>query len=174
MDQESISYETVNDVWNKLIQTPPEQAQEIVEEMEREQPEVMFFLLDLEDFPFNEHEAQIIFTSGLIVWQIMLHSIQPIGRVTDQMLDQAEDANYEFLEMLAGDTAADFDSASMAMVEHYSEPEVLRFVVESVMEDEAYDPSDPPIREEYRGLAFVHLKTELDAFIASRQGETWV
>jgi hypothetical protein len=39
--------------------------------------------------------------------------------------------------------------------------------MEALMEEEDRDPDDPLIRDEYRGLAFVHLKTVLDAFIAS-------
>jgi hypothetical protein len=38
------------------------------------------------------------------------------------------------------------------------------------MEEEDYDPDDLPIRDEYRGLAFVYLKTVLDAFIGSLAG----
>ena len=53
------------------------------------------------------------------------------------------------------------------MIATYPEPEVLRYIVEAIMEEEDYDPDDPPIRDEYRGLAFAHLKTVLDAFISS-------
>jgi hypothetical protein len=33
--------------------------------------------------------------------------------------------------------------------------------------EEVNDPDDPSIREECIGLAFIHLKTLLDAFVAS-------
>jgi len=54
------------------------------------------------------------------------------------------------------------------MIATYPEPEVLRYIVEAIMEEEEdYDPDDPPIRDEYRGLAFAHLKTVLDALTSS-------
>jgi hypothetical protein len=80
---------------------------------------------------------------------------------------EAEEANYDFLERLSASSEADFMSATQAMIAAYPEPEVLRYIVEAIMEEEDYTPEDPPIREEYRGLAVVYLKTVLDAFISS-------
>jgi hypothetical protein len=69
--------------------------------------------------------------------------------------------------MLAADTGADFVSATMALLEAYPEPEVLRYVVEAIVDEENYAADGPPIRGEYRGLAFLHLKIVLDAFVDS-------
>jgi hypothetical protein len=44
------------------------------------------------------------------------------------------------------------------MLKNYPEPEVLRYILEAIMEEAEYEPDDPPIRDEYRGMAFVHLK----------------
>jgi hypothetical protein len=162
-----ISAETVTETWRSIAQTPPSEASALVEEMTQEQPLVVGFLLSCDDSVFDPHEKEIIFYVGLVVWQIMKQSNRRLRKVTRKKLHKAEEANYAALEMLSTDTEADFVSATLTMLETYPEPEVLRYIVEAIMEEEEYEPDDPPIRDEYRGLAFVHLKILLDALVDS-------
>lgn len=52
------------------------------------------------------------------------------------------------------------------MIETYSEPVVLGFLLDA-LEEEDNELGMPPIREEYSGVAFLLLKTALDALINS-------
>jgi hypothetical protein len=162
-----ISAETVTRVWQDMAQVSADEAPRFVQQMEEEQPAVMVYLLAVGEALFNQHEQEIIFYLGMVVWQVMKQGQRRLRKVTEERLDQAEEANLDFLERLSASPEADFESAIQAMMDTYPEPEVLRYIVEAIMEDEDYDPEDPPIREEYRGMAFVHLKTVLDAFISS-------
>ncbi|MBS1252658.1 MAG: hypothetical protein MAG451_01699 [Anaerolineales bacterium] len=162
-----ISAEIVTQTWQRMAQTPIPTIPQLIDEMRREQPFILSYLLALGDFPFNQHEREIIFYVGLVVWQIVTESDRRLGRVTRAGLGQAEEANYDFLDLLASDTEADFVSATETMLENHPEPEVLRYIVEAINDEEEYTSEDPPIREEYRGLAFVHLKIALDAFVKS-------
>ena len=99
---------------------------------------------------------------------MMKQSPKRLLKVTRKKLNRAENANLESLDFLGSDTEADFFSATQFMLENYEEPEVLGYIIEALMDEEEYEQSgDVPIREEYRGLAFVHLKIALDAFIDS-------
>ncbi len=161
-----ISAETVTQTWERMAATPESQAQRLVEQMSEEQPAVLAYLLATsEQPPFNAHEGQIVFYIGMVVWQMMEQSPKPPRQVTPAALDAAEQANEAFLEALSSDTEADFFSATKTMLETYPEPEVLGYITEAIMDDEDSDPDDPPIRDENRGLAFLYLKTVLDAFI---------
>jgi hypothetical protein len=162
-----ISAETVTQTWQRLSQTDPLDAPQLVEQMTEEQPLAVSFLLSLEDFPFDAHEREIIFYLGMVVWQMMSQSERRLNKVTRRKLSKAEEANYDFMELLSTDTEADFASATMTMLKKYPEPEVLRYIVEALMEEEEYEPDDKPIRDEYRRLAFIHLKIVLDAFVDS-------
>jgi hypothetical protein len=223
---EIISYETVNEIWQGMAETPSDEVQLLVDQMEREQPTLMVFLLTLDDFPFNQNEKEIIFYIGTVLWQIMKSSKADLSTVTPEMIGKVEEENYEFLELLSNDTDADFMSATREMIDSYGEPEVLRYMVEALMEDEDgyyyeeddqdlmdeiiaaeldeenngfsdllengheedieveiiyetvedeedadYEGDELDIRPELRGMAFVHLKTALDALIASREAE---
>jgi hypothetical protein len=165
--KDAISAEIVTQTWQRMALAPISATPYLVEEMTREQPLVLSFLLALDDFPFNAHEREIIFYVGMVVWRIMKQSKRPLHKVTRKKLRKAEEANYDFLELLMSDTEADFVSATQTMIEKCPEPEVLRYIVEAIMEEKEYEPDDPPIRDEYRGLAFVHLKIVLDALVDS-------
>lgn len=217
-----ISYETVTETWQRMADTPIDQAQRLVDQMEQEQPLALVYLLALDDYPFAQNEREIIFYIGAVIWQIMKQSQKPLQPVQEETLVRTEETNYKFLELLSEDTEADFMSATRNLIDNYAEPEVLRYLVEALMEDldddlidfveykegefeveefaedmlpdtngfeeteeiqadveiededdwddddEGYDLEDLNIRDEYRGLAFVILKTVLDAFIESR------
>src|SRR5574337_276862 len=135
--------------------------------MKEEQLAILAYLLALEAVSFSAHEHQLVFYPGLVVWQIMKHSDRRLRKVTRRKQGQADEANQGFLELLSSNTDADFVSGTQTMLENYPEPEVLRYIIAALMEEEDYAPDDLPIRDEYRGLAFVHLKTVLDALINS-------
>ena len=162
-----ISAETVTRVWQDMARASLDEVPHLLNQMQAEQPVVLVYLLAVDDSIFNEHERELIFYLGMVVWQMMKQSKRRLRKVTHKKLMQAEEANYDLLERISVSPEADFESVTETMLATYPEPEVFRYIVEAIMEEEDYDPDDPPIREEYRGLAFVHLKTVLDAFIGS-------
>ena len=162
-----ISAETVTRVWQDMARVSADEAPGLINQMQAEQPVIIAYLLAAGESPFNQHEQEIIFYLGMVVWQMMKQSKRRLLRVSQKKLEQAEEANFDFLERLSASPEADFESATQEMLASYPEPEVLRYIVEAIMEEEDDDPDDPPIRDEYRGLAFVHLKTVLDVFISS-------
>jgi hypothetical protein len=227
---EPIPYEIVTETWQRMADTPVEQAQVVIDELEQEQPVIMVYLLALDDYPFNQTEREIIFYFGAVLWEVMKQGEGSMAMVTEEIVSKVEDENFQFLELLANDTEADFMSATRTLIDSYAEPEVLRYLVEALMEDDAdldafemeftaeeeddgsddvledftagdaaalfeegngtplnffdafedeneldFEEEDEEgdedqinIRPEYRGLAFVHLKTVLDALIQSR------
>jgi hypothetical protein len=165
-----ISYETVTQTWERMSETPLDQVESLVRSMEAEQPVILAYLLAQDEEVFDQDERETLLYIGMVLWQIMRQGSRRPKRVTEKKLFEAEENNYTFLDQLAGDTDADFLSATLAMLETYPEPEVFRYLIEALMEEEI-DPDEegPIMRDENRGLAFLTLKTALDALIASRQ-----
>lgn len=160
-----ISAETVTRVWQDMARVPISEIPRFVQQMEEEQPAIMAYLLAVGDALFNQHEREIIFYLGMVVWQMMKQSKRRLFKVSPRKLDRAEEANFALLERLSESPEAGWESLTRTMLATYPEPEVLRYIVEAIMEDD--DPEDPPIRDEYRGMAFIYLKTVLDALISS-------
>ena len=167
---EPISHEKVTEIWQGMCYADGEDARRLTFQMSKEQPFLQFYLLDMDDLPFDENEREIIHYVGLVTWLIMKSSKKRLRKVRVKDLVKAEDSNLAFMEMLESDTEADFLSAVQTMIENYPEPEVLRYVVEAIMEEDQQDSEEIPICDEYKGLAFLHLKVMLDALIARRNG----
>ena len=165
-----ISAETVTQVWQDMARASLDEIPRLVYQMEAEQPVVLVYLAAVGSALFNPHEQEIIFYLGVAVWQMMKQSQRRLRKVTERKLEQAEKANFDFMERLSASPEADLVSATEAMLATYPEPEVLRYIIGAINEEEDYDPDDPPIRDEYRGMAFVYLKTVLDAFVSSLAG----
>jgi len=161
-----ISFEVVTQTWQEMSQTPTHQASELVEQMSQEQPVALSFLLHLEDLPFDQYERELIFYIGMVVWQIMKRSGRQLYKVTRKKMRRAEESNVELLEQLASSDEADFIETIQLLLADCPEPEVLRYIVEAIMEEQD-DPDEPGFRDEYKGLAFLHLKILLDAFVSS-------
>jgi hypothetical protein len=163
----AISAETVNETWQWMSQTPVSGAPQMVEQMKDEQPVVVSYMLSLVNSPFNTQERKIIAFLGMVVWQNMKQSTRRLNKVTRRKLRKAEDANSDELLSFASDTSSDLASATTTMLEHHPEPKVLCCLVKAITQEEPYELDGPPIRDEYRGLAFMHLKIVLDAFVNS-------
>jgi hypothetical protein len=160
-----ISAETVTQTWQRMAQTLESEAPGLVEQMGAEQPVIVAYLLAADGLPFNRNERELIFYIGIVVWQIMKQSERPLRKVTRKKLRQAEEANEDMFERLGPGTGTDSARLTQLLAFKYPEPEVLRYIVEAIVEEP--QPDETPIRDDYRGLAFVYLRTALDALIAS-------
>lgn len=162
---EWISADTVNETWQRMAETPEAEIPFMIDEFTGEQPAVLAYLLAADPDVFNEEEREAVFYIGLVTWQIMKQSRRQLQAVSEERLFQIEDENYEFLDILSSDTEADFLSATLDMIENHPEPEVLRYLIEAVMEDD--EPDDPGFRDDVKGMAFIYLKIALEALIQS-------
>jgi hypothetical protein len=162
---EKVSAEIVEQTWQRVAQTLPSDASTLVDQMGKEQPYIIAYLLATADAEFEPHEGETLFYVGMVTWQMMTQSSGQLQQVGKRALEKAEAANFEFLEQFAKEENGDLEVATRATLETYPEPEVFRYVVEAIMEEE--EPGDPPMSDESRGLAFVYLKTVLDAMVAS-------
>jgi hypothetical protein len=161
-----ISEEVVTKTWEKMAQATEYDAQLIIAKMSEEQPLALGFLINLDDMPFNQNEREIVLYVGVTVWRMMLQSERRLRKVTGNKLRRAEDANLEWLERMETANSADFYAATQLLLLNYPESNVLRYIIEAIMEEDE-DPDNIPVRDEFIGLAFLHLKILLDAFIAS-------
>lgn len=60
-----------------------------------------------------------------------------------------------------------YSSAAESIALKYPEPDISRYIVQSLFEDDEENPDDPSFSEEHVGAAFLHLKIVLDAFNAT-------
>ncbi len=67
---------------------------DLTNEMTKEQPVILTYLLALDDMPFNQHEKELILYLGIEVWQMIKQSPKSLLKVTRKKLNRAEGATH--------------------------------------------------------------------------------
>jgi hypothetical protein len=161
-----IPAEIVTRTWQHIAHIPISEAPLLMEQMKTEQPVILAYLLAADGLSFNRNECEIILYLGMVARQIAKQSQRKLRKVTRKKLRRAKEANDSFLERLDASTEAGFEDLTPRLMHQYPEPDVLRYIVEAFVEGDP-DPDEIPIRNEYKSLALVYLRTALDAFTAS-------
>ena len=165
-----ISVETATQTWQSMARNSLSDVPDLIARMRDRQPVVLAYLLAADGLEFGRNELEHILYIGMVVWQIVRQGEGRLLKVTRKRIIRAEEANYDFLDRIEAASEEDLAQLSEEMMQDYPEPHVLRYILEAIME-EGEDLEETPIREDYKGLAFIYLKTVLDAFItAARPG----
>ncbi len=161
-----ISGETVENVLERVSSFSASGAQELVNQMAKEQPMVLAYLMAASrNKVFTRDEGETFFFIGMVICQIMKEGGFGARQITEDDMDRAEKANDDLLEKLESDSEGDFIIGADSAIENYPEPEVLRYMTEALMEDEEGDAENSPFSEESLGHAFLYLKIVLDALV---------
>ena len=84
-----------------------------------------------------------------------------LKKVTEKSLKKNEKNNENMIKYLANEP--DFDEAVINIAENYNQKEVLKYVIEALMEDEPDENGTYcNIRDEYIGAMFMSIKTVID------------
>ena len=157
----SIPAEIVEEMRIELSEMSPDAAPDIIDRMSNEQPLVLAYLMAIGDNLFNQDERELFVFLGVVIWQIMSQGDTPLPQVTEKMIDEIEESNFKMLEYLEDESEADFIETTDNMLENYNQQEVLKYVIEVIMEE---PEEDCEITEESQGLMMIYLKTVIDCF----------
>ena len=155
----------VEKTWQEMGGLSERDIPKLIQMMQRKQPELLAYLLMVDEGDLHEDERELLVYLGVAVWQMMSQGKKRRPVVAFDALIAAEDRNLELIEQLQvqGSKPASFVAMAMKMVESYRQREVLRYVVEALIEE---SDEGPPVREESLGLLFIDLKTVIDALDA--------
>lgn len=156
-----ISAEIVERTWKEMSTMSPLNYPKLINKFSKEQPFILTYLIAVDGQQFNEDERELLLYLGVVVWMMMSRGNNPLPKVTEKMIDDAEEKNIKMLEYLEGETETGFYETTDTILQDYNQPEVLKYVVEALMED---DDEDVDIQEENIGLMMIYLKTVIDCF----------
>lgn len=159
----TISAEIVEQTWVEMNQMNPEEMIRTVTELSEEQPELLVYLMGAADEVFNQDEREMFIYVGTAVWQMMRRGERALQMISEEDIFEAEDRNIEMLEKMAEESPGDFMAMTGKMLSEYNQIEILRYIVEAIMEDD----EDLEIREESRGWMLICLKSVVDCLDAA-------
>lgn len=164
-----ITADTVARTCERIGNLPETQAPALIEELISEQPCAMVYLqIATEDPDFTTFEREIVFYIGIVLIETMRNCPGGLRRVSEATLERVDAENEALFEKLASTPEAKWASTLLPIIGGYPEPEVLRYLIEALME-EPEAPEEERLSPDGSGLAFIYLKSLLDALVASRQ-----
>lgn len=143
------------------------QTETLARRMGKEQPYLLVYLAAAtEGEEFTDDEADVFFNIATVIWQTMRQHPNGARLITEEIVEAVEKENEELLLKLEKDSEGDLYSVAETMALNYPEPELFRFIVQSLFEDDEENLESPLFSNEHLGAAFLQLKIALDAFIA--------
>ena len=156
---QTIPSSLIDQIWEHLNETPPEEVKVLFERMTAEQPILVGYLLAIEEDVLEKKQQGTLLFLGMVIWQIMSNGGAMLTEVTPEALEAAEDANIAFLERLDEDSEMNYMSAVTQMMDRYNQTPLLGAILDALMEG---NEDTPELADDSMGLALVHLKTVID------------
>lgn len=157
-----ITSDIVENTWKTIAETSNYKASEMVRQMGEQQPLMLAYLMEAGGDELNREEREHLLYLGIVVWQIMLQGKTSPPVINEEILEEVEDLNIQMLEYVEGEPDSEFIDTVQKIINSYNQPEVLRYIVEALIEDP--DEEECIIRDENIGLLFIYLKTVIDCF----------
>jgi hypothetical protein len=155
---EPISEKIVEKTWQEVASYSPIQANKEMQEMGKNQPEILAFLMALtEDLEPEVKELAIYI--GFVVYRIFEGSRNKIKKITSKAIIDCYEYNKDLMGRLEGAHEKFLDRTARVQVS--KQPYVMKYVVDALME-ESEEGDSVELTDEDRGVLFLLLKTEVD------------
>ena len=157
----TITGKIIDRTWKRINETTEEDAQRLMDEMAKNQPFIVAYLLAVEETMMRPEDRGQLMLIGLIVWKIFTAEYPQLKSISREELESAEEKNIKFLEELEAGSEMEHMSALQNLMATYNQIDVLNSVIEALM---AGNEDEPELAGEHIGLALLHLKTVVDCF----------
>ncbi len=155
----TISGKIIDRTWKRINEATEEEGQRLLDEMAKQQPFVVAYLMAVEETLMGEEERGQLILIGLILWKILSEQKTGLRQITMDDLEAAENGNLKFLEGLEEGSEMDHLAGLQNLLATYNQVPLLSAVIESLMADHE---EEPELANENIGLALLHLKSVLD------------
>ena len=158
---QTLSEKIVERTWKKMAHMPLDEVPQIVKRLEKEQPEILAFLMAADYEVLNQDERELLLYLGITIWEIMRQGSPRPKRIGEKRLDRFIERTDQMAEYLMGESPDDFEDAVEQIFKGHNQINVLRYAVEALFEMD--EDEDTGVREEMKGLLFMNLKTVVEA-----------
>ena len=157
----TITGKIIDRTWKRINETNEDDAQKLMDEMAKNQPFIVAYLLAVEETMMRAEDRGQLMLIGLIVWKVFMAENPQLRPVSREDLESAEEKNIKFLEELEAGSEMEHMSALQDLMATYNQIDILNAVIEALM---AGNEEEPELAGEHIGLALLHLKTVVDCF----------
>jgi hypothetical protein len=167
----------VEKVWGKMNRMTRPASDKLLEQMGREQPELLTYLGAVDEDSLNDSERGILVFLGMVIWQSMKKAGGRLPKISEEAMAQAESATVKSLETLTQQREDGSDSI-IELIEACGQGELMGLALDALMvaaglngdgvetagTEPAADDEDAGVivRPENVSLLMLNLKTVVD------------
>jgi len=152
-----LSEEFVEKTWQQVAEFTPDRANKEMLAMGKNQPDLLAFLIAHTD-DFQQEVKELAIYIAFVVYKMFHDSRGKIPRILSKEIMSRHNENIRFMESLEGAHEKFIDRIANAQVS--KQPYVMKYVIESLMEDAEEDDID--LTDEDIGSLFILFKTEIE------------
>jgi hypothetical protein len=152
-----LSEEFVEKTWQEVAGFTEDRANKEMIAMGRNQPDLLAFLMAFTD-DLDQEVKELAIYIAFVVYKMFLDSNGKIPKISSKKIMASYDENIRLMESLEGADEKFIDR--IAGVEVSQQPYVMKYVLETLMEDDEEDGFD--LTEEDIGSLFLLFKTEIE------------
>jgi hypothetical protein len=160
-----VSEQVLIDEFERISRFEVEQATELINQFEEEQPDICEFIIDNSE-NYSEMEAEIQMFGALVIWQSLKADKGKIPEVGYESIEECVKANVAMFEQLDEESAGDAYVFVEKMVASYPQPNLLMYIIEMLLtvdDDEEVDVENfSAISEEAKVNILLTLKSIVD------------
>jgi hypothetical protein len=154
-----VSEKVIDQVIESLDAVSDDGYDKKMDAFEEAQPVVNAYLFDDENFHLlTEEEQGFLQYLALIAYESIVKVNGEIPEVSEEMIGEAEEKNYEILDNI---TEKEFRDRLSPFFEGYEQEDLLAFAEEALLEDEE-NPDDTLVTKDGRETIFIAMKTLID------------
>lgn len=169
-----INDQTITDVYYRLSDLNEEQVTTLMDTMAAEQPSVLAYMMANAGEMSSSMESEVLMFTGVVLWHAFKEHYPSMAAVSEDMLDDNEQANIELMHRLDELSMQGEIDAVQKMMDEYSQPMLLQYAL-SAISNEEYEEEEGEeeiaeedlISEEAQGAMIIVFKTIIDSFIAT-------
>jgi hypothetical protein len=156
---EPIAEEIVEKTWQEVAGFSPDRAKKEMMRIGNSQPELLAFMTESPK-EMSQEVRELAIYMFLVVYRMFQGAHGKIKRISSEEMIECYEHNQSLMERLEGAHEKFLDR--VASVQTSRQPDVVKYVVDALMEEDNGGEDAVALTEEQKGVLFLLLKTVID------------
>lgn len=143
-----------------------EETEALFDEFADQQPAYVAYIMQDEFEALGDDEHELLMFNALTVWYIMRELKGELEPISEDEIDDAQDANWDRIDQLATNKKQSFEDFVEPVIALYPQDELLYFILDTMQDDEEAEFN---LSKDSKLPIFVALKSLVDITIQPAQ-----
>lgn len=157
-----ISTDQIDELVMRLETLSIEETEALFDEFAEQQPAYVAYIMQEEFEALGEDEHELLLFNAMTVWYIMRELTGELEPISEEEIDDAQDANWDRVDALPALKKQTFEEHVEPVIALYPQDELLYFILDTMQDDEEAEFN---LSKDSKLPIFVAIKTMVDILI---------